>query len=216
MNRAWRHTFPLTALFPSAIPVGSQRVRAICPDPKHAETHPSCVVNYHDEHGWTFHCFACGAHGDALDVLTGREGMTVRAAMDFLCARRSEDDWQPSRRAVPAESAGSGAFLLVCDACRNETAEFSKRDYRLMRSNLAATNAAGRLGAARSAPGESRNRNAVQTDVMSGANGRLDGGRDRDFWTASADLELATLPGWELSAGLQWAIGPKCLERIGA
>lgn len=164
MDRSYRHTVSLKALFPEAQPIGYDRFKALCP--VHLERNPSCIVNYHADHGWRWHCFACGADGDALDVLTLR-GMAFREALDLLCARRSEEDWQPSRRAVPAESAGSGAYLLICDACGFETLEVRERRY----------------------------------------------GRGRSEWTSIADLEAATAPGWEVSAGLQFAVGPKCLDR---
>lgn len=40
-----------------------------------------------------------------------------------------------------------------------------------------------------------------------------DYGRGLREWSASVELEAATLTGWELSAGLEYAVGPKCLER---
>jgi hypothetical protein len=38
------------------------------------------------------------------------------------------------------------------------------------------------------------------------------GGGSRVKWTSTVELEAATAHGWELSAGLDYAIGPRCLE----
>lgn len=175
MNRSFRHTFDLTSLFESVTPIGDKRFRALCPDPKHLESRPSCVVNYNSTHGWRWHCFSCGADGDALDVLAGR-GLTARAALAVLQvdARGAGDGTrrvgvEPPRAAGYLAGATEAGYFVVCDACRNETAEVGKRRY----------------GGSRSFP---------------------------QIWSSSADLELACLTGWELSAGLQYVIGPKCLE----
>lgn len=162
MNRTYRHSFPLPSLFPDATKIGQDRFRALCP--VHAETHPSCIVNYHRKHGWRWHCFACGGDGDALDVLTERDKIAVREALAIL------DVQGLGERAVEAARVRStrptSSIDVICDACRSESRTVEPRDY----------------------------------------------GRGLRAWTSSAELESATLVGWELSAGLEFAIGPKCLE----
>ena len=81
MNTAWRHSFPLPSLFEAPLKIGEHRYKALCPS--HEERNASCVVNYHRKFGWRWHCFACNADGDALDVLTLR-GMAVREALERL------------------------------------------------------------------------------------------------------------------------------------
>jgi len=52
--------------------------------PFHDDTNPSCHI--YDDH---YHCFACGAHGDAIDWLREVEGLSFRAAQDALAS------WEP-------------------------------------------------------------------------------------------------------------------------
>jgi len=51
---------------------------ALCPF--HADTHPSLRV-YPDGH---YHCFACGAHGDAVDLYAAQRKLTLREAIAEL------------------------------------------------------------------------------------------------------------------------------------
>jgi len=60
--------------------------------PFHDDTNPSCHI--YDDH---YHCFACGAHGDAIDWLREVEGLSFRAAQDTLAS------WKPRER--PASTA---------------------------------------------------------------------------------------------------------------
>lgn len=166
MNTAWRHSFALPSLFEAPIKIGEHRYKALCPSPDHPERNASCVVNYHRKHGWRWHCFACGADGDALDVLTLR-GMAVREALDMLAGDSALDWYRPpvDARDGRVGSIPLGALVAICDACRDEHATFAPREYR--RS------------------------------------------------TSTALLE-ASLAGWEIAAGVNACVGPKCLERIAA
>ncbi|MCW5581166.1 MAG: hypothetical protein KIS72_07490 [Luteimonas sp.] len=49
--------------------------------PFHAERTPSFTI--HDQRGF-YHCFGCGAHGDAIDWLRHRDGLDFAAALDRL------------------------------------------------------------------------------------------------------------------------------------
>jgi len=49
--------------------------------PFHADKTPSFYVN--DEKGF-YHCFGCGAHGDAVDYLVATEGVGVREAAEMI------------------------------------------------------------------------------------------------------------------------------------
>jgi Toprim domain/CHC2 zinc finger len=59
--------------------------------PFHDDTNPSCHI--YDDH---YHCFACGAHGDAIDWLREVEGLSFRAAQDALAY------WEPRERSTAA------------------------------------------------------------------------------------------------------------------
>ena len=55
--------------------------------PFHDDATPSCHI-YHDH----YHCFACGAHGDAISWLMEVEGLSFTAAQDALAC------WEPRQR----------------------------------------------------------------------------------------------------------------------
>ena len=132
MNTEWRHSFPLPSLFEAPLKIGEHRYKALCPS--HEERNASCVVNYHRKHGWRWHCFACNADGDALDVLTLR-GMAVREALEVLdpCSSVGESTRNPTQvgaREVGGSSPSTGSIVAICDACRSEHATFEPREYR--------------------------------------------------------------------------------------
>ena len=68
-------------------PLISGKVRC----PFHDDTNPSCHI--YDDH---YHCFACGAHGDAIDWLREVEGLSFQAAQDALA------HWEPRERSAAA------------------------------------------------------------------------------------------------------------------
>jgi DNA polymerase I-like protein with 3'-5' exonuclease and polymerase domains len=55
--------------------------------PFHDDANPSCHI--YDDH---YHCFACGAHGDAISWLREVEGLSFGAAQDALAC------WEPRKR----------------------------------------------------------------------------------------------------------------------
>jgi DNA polymerase len=67
--------------------------------PFHDDATPSCHI-YHDH----YHCFACGAHGDAISWLMEVEGLSFTAAQDALAC------WEPRQRPA-AELANDGKTL---------------------------------------------------------------------------------------------------------
>jgi DNA polymerase len=64
---------PLTAV------ISEPLINGLVCCPFHADRTPSCRV--YDDH---FHCFGCGAHGDAIDWLMTTEGMDRNQAVAFL------------------------------------------------------------------------------------------------------------------------------------
>lgn len=77
--------------------------KACCPI--HGEKTPSFTVN--DDKGF-YHCFGCGAHGDAIRWLTDQGGMTFMDAVRSLAEDAGMDvpapspEWQRKERAVAA------------------------------------------------------------------------------------------------------------------
>ena len=61
------------------VPSGSRRGKYTCP--AHPDRHPSGVIYVAEQ---TYHCFQCGAHGDALDALMAFRGMTFRQAVGAI------------------------------------------------------------------------------------------------------------------------------------
>jgi CHC2 zinc finger/DNA polymerase family A len=66
-------------------PLTSGKVRC----PFHDDTNPSCHI--YDDH---YHCFSCGAHGDAISWLMAVEGLSFRAAQEALAC------WEPRERSA--------------------------------------------------------------------------------------------------------------------
>ena len=68
-----------------------------CLCPFHSEKTPSCKV---DDRRGTLHCFGCGQHGDAIDVIQALKGGDFVAAVEFLGGARelSLEDRETARR----------------------------------------------------------------------------------------------------------------------
>jgi DNA primase, catalytic core len=71
--------------------------KACCPF--HNEKSPSFTVN--DEKGF-YHCFGCGAHGDAIRWMTDHQGLAFMDAVKELAAEAGMDVPAPDPRAVKA------------------------------------------------------------------------------------------------------------------
>lgn len=169
MRRYYRRHFALPALFPGAVEVAPRRFRVRCP--VHQDEHPSAIVDWRDDRGWAWHCFACGEFGDALDVVTKRDGLAGRAAFDAVGQGQGQvglsERWRTAQDASAREP--KVGHVIICDACGFETVDFSPRTYRTT-------------------------------------------GKASYDYSVSAELE-ALCRGWELAAGVNACVGPRCLER---
>lgn len=58
--------------------------RWVCCCPFHSERTPSCFVN---EESNSFHCFGCGASGDAIGYVMSARGLAFGEALEFLAAK---------------------------------------------------------------------------------------------------------------------------------
>ncbi len=72
--------------------------KACCPF--HGEKSPSFYV--YDDH---FHCFGCGAHGDAIGFVMQAQGVSFMEAVEALAAEAGLDVPKPSAREAAAEQA---------------------------------------------------------------------------------------------------------------
>jgi DNA primase len=76
---------PLSSLLASSgvrlLPTGKGTFRALCP--LHADSDPSLLIDDRDGH---FHCFGCQAHGDVIDFVRRRDGVTFVEACSRLTA----------------------------------------------------------------------------------------------------------------------------------
>jgi len=61
------------------VPSGTDREKYQCP--AHPDWNPSGYIFKADQH---YHCFQCGAHGDAFDALMAFKGMTFLQAVDAV------------------------------------------------------------------------------------------------------------------------------------
>jgi hypothetical protein len=77
--------------------------------PFHADTRPSCHI--YDDH---YHCFACGAHGDAINWLMEVEGLNFRAAQDALAF------WEPRERPATELDESDRKTLALAQALWDE------------------------------------------------------------------------------------------------
>jgi len=96
--------------------------KACCPF--HNEKTPSFTIN--DEKGF-YHCFGCGAHGDAIRWLTDHDSLTFLDAVEQLCGEAGVEPPQASPEAAKraAEIAGQRTTLEAAQAVfRGELAKY--------------------------------------------------------------------------------------------
>ncbi|MBQ0930918.1 DNA primase [Ideonella alba] len=98
--------------------------KGLCPF--HGEKTPSFIVSPSRQ---TYHCFGCGAHGDALRFLTEHHGLSFIEAVKDLAQSAGmvvpEDDASPAERAMAAqqrerESSLSEVLSRACDHYRRQ------------------------------------------------------------------------------------------------
>ena len=79
-----RRRIDLPEFLSSYIPLkrSGSAFKGLCPF--HEEKTPSFIVQRGDTH---YHCFGCGAHGDAIDFLTNHEKMSFTEAVESLASR---------------------------------------------------------------------------------------------------------------------------------
>jgi DNA primase len=104
--------------------------QALCPF--HKEKSPSFTIN--DEKGF-YHCFGCGAHGDAIGFIKEYEGINYKEAIEKLASELGLALPQPTREAV-AQDKRRRSLQDICEmACRwfesqlTASGGFAARDY---------------------------------------------------------------------------------------
>src|SRR3982750_894415 len=114
--------------------------KACCPF--HNEKTPSFTVN--DDKGF-YHCFGCGAHGDAIRFLTDQRGMQFMDAVKELAAKAGMDVPAPDPRAKERAERDASLTDVLAEAARwyseqlNGLAGAEARDYLKRRGIDAAT-----------------------------------------------------------------------------
>lgn len=79
----------------------------VCLCPFHDDRNPSMYVVPHKQ---IFHCFVCGAGGNAIDFVMRYHGMGFREALELLANKAGVEltKRQPTRRGVTGETSGGG------------------------------------------------------------------------------------------------------------
>src|SRR4029079_11130421 len=114
--------------------------KACCPF--HNEKTPSFTVN--DDKGF-YHCFGCGAHGDAIRFLTDQRGMPFMDAVKELAAKAGMDVPAPDQRAKERADRAASLTDVMADVAKwyseqlNGLAGAEARDYLARRGIDAAT-----------------------------------------------------------------------------
>jgi DNA primase len=90
-----------------------REMRGCCPF--HQEKTPSFYVN--DEKGF-YHCFGCGAHGDAIRWMTDQRGLPFMDAVKELAAAAGFDVPAPDAREAERQERARGLHDVMADAQR--------------------------------------------------------------------------------------------------
>jgi len=102
---------------------GSEYV-GLCPF--HDERTPSFTVN--QDKGF-YHCFGCGAHGDAIDFLMQHEGMVFHEALQSIVGNVDSSGTSPARKQIARQELKDEwrAITPVPDDAREPTSTFHRR-----------------------------------------------------------------------------------------
>ncbi|MBC7946175.1 MAG: DNA primase [Burkholderiales bacterium] len=87
--------------------------KACCPF--HQEKTPSFTIN--DDKGF-YHCFGCGAHGDAIRWMTEQRGLPFMEAVKELASSAGLDVPAPSPQAAAAAERASGLHEVMAEAAK--------------------------------------------------------------------------------------------------
>lgn len=107
--RRVKESVDLVALMGDYAPLQKAGRNFRCCCPFHQERTPSCYV-YVDQQ--TYHCFGCGAHGDALTLVREKEGLDFVDAAEFI-ARRGGISLRFEERGRPGMQRGVRERLLA-------------------------------------------------------------------------------------------------------
>src|SRR5580698_775082 len=101
---------PISQIIGKRIPVKrhGREFHALCPF--HKEKTPSFTIN--DEKGF-YHCFGCGAHGDAIRFLTDARGLAFMDAVKELAGQAGMDVPAPDPRAQAQAERASGLHEVM-------------------------------------------------------------------------------------------------------
>lgn len=120
-----RQIASVSATIGARIPIKrhGREFHALCPF--HKEKSPSFTIN--DEKGF-FHCFGCGAHGDAIGFIKDYEGISYKEAIEKLAGEVGLALPKPSAEAVREEQKRR-SLQEVCElACRWFEAQLASSD----------------------------------------------------------------------------------------
>ena len=87
--------------------------KACCPF--HNEKTPSFTIN--DDKGF-YHCFGCGAHGDAIRWMTDQRGLPFMDAVKELAASAGMDVPAPDKRSAERAERAKGLHEVMADAAK--------------------------------------------------------------------------------------------------
>lgn len=137
-----RSRITLSSLIGKSVRVqkAGREFKACCPF--HNEKTPSFTIN--DEKGF-YHCFGCGAHGDAIRWMTDQRGLSFMDAVKELASEAGMDVPAPDQRAAKQAEARAGLHDVMAEAARWFMAQLSgsmgaeARDYLARRGFSAET-----------------------------------------------------------------------------
>jgi len=120
----------LPSMLPNLRRVGEDKYRGPCAF--HGGDNPSgMVVDRRRDGSWGWQCFTgdCG-HGSVIDAwLLLNDGRSFADAVDALSGLPAGAEMSLAPTSSRVQLPGGPLLMAICDACRNETAEVSPRQY---------------------------------------------------------------------------------------